>query len=49
MVDSSSQAGRRGLVLLLAVTRKIKELYYIILAISLQNLNLSSACLIPCK
>lgn len=57
MVDSSAQAGRRGLALLLAVTRKIKELYYIIFAMSLQksvasgawflNLNLSSACLSP--
>lgn len=59
MVDSSAQAGRRGLALLLAVTRKIKVLYSIILAVSLQKsvasgawfliLNLSSACLILCK
>lgn len=59
MVDFSGLTGRRGLALLLVVTRKIKELCYIILAISLQksvasgtwflNLNLSSACLIPCK
>lgn len=59
MVDSSAQAGRRGLTLLLAVTRKIKVLCSIILAIYLQKsvgsgawfliLNLSSACLILCK
>lgn len=59
MVDSSTQAERRGLELLFVGTRKLKELYYTVLAVALQksvaagawllNLNLSSTSLILCK
>lgn len=59
MVGSSTQAERRGLELLFVGTRKLKELYYTVLAVALQksvaagawllNLNLSSTSLILCK
>lgn len=59
MVDSSTQAERRGLELLFVGTRKLKELYYTVLAVALQksvaagawllNLTLSSTSLILCK